>query len=127
MAFSIEARVPFLDHRLVEYAFSLPPSQKIRDGVTKVVLRNAMKGILPEQVRTRMGKLGFSTPESIWLRTALKDEIKAIFHSSSFRQRGYFQADQVEKEFALFCLGQRSVRSIWRWIDLELWLRMFFR
>lgn len=127
MAFSIEARVPFLDHRLVEYTFSLPFSQKIRDGMTKVVLRNAMKGILPEKVRTRIGKLAFSPPESIWLRTTLKDELKAIFYSSSFRQRGYFQADQVEKEFALFCLGQRSARSIWRWVDLELWLRMFFR
>lgn len=127
MAFSIEARVPFLDYRLVEYAFSLPPYQKIRDGVTKVVLRNAMKGILPEKVRTRMGKLGFATPESIWLRTNLKGEIEAIFHSSSFRQRGYFQADQVETEFALYCLGQRSARSIWRWVSLELWLRRFFQ
>jgi asparagine synthase (glutamine-hydrolysing) len=126
MAFSIEARIPFLDYRLVEYAFSLPSSQKIRDGVTKVVLRNAMKGILPENVRTRMGKLGFSTPESIWLRTTLKDEIKAIFHSNSFRQRNYLQVEQVKKEFALYCLGQRSVRSIWRWVDLELWHRVFF-
>jgi asparagine synthase (glutamine-hydrolysing) len=71
MAFSIEARVPFLDHRLVEFAFALPPDQKIRDGVTKYVLREAMRAELPDVVRNRRDKMGFVTPESTWFRTHL--------------------------------------------------------
>ncbi len=127
MAFSIEARVPFLDHRLVEFVFSLPASQKIRHGVTKVILRNAMKGILPEKVRLRMDKIGFSAPSSLWLRTILRDKVKDIIHSDSFRQRGYFRVDEVERQFALHCSGKKNVTAIWRWINLELWLRIFFR
>jgi asparagine synthase (glutamine-hydrolysing) len=59
MAFSLEARLPFLDYRLVEFAFSLPAEQKIRRGVSKVVLRNSMRRILPEAIRTRKDKIGF--------------------------------------------------------------------
>jgi asparagine synthase (glutamine-hydrolysing) len=68
MAHSIEARVPFLDYRLVELALGLPEEFKIAAGVTKRVLREAMTGILPEVVRTRTDKLGFQTPEEEWMR-----------------------------------------------------------
>ncbi|NQT48187.1 MAG: asparagine synthase (glutamine-hydrolyzing), partial [Chloroflexi bacterium] len=72
MAFSIEARVPFLDYRLVEYLFSLPADQKVREGFTKVILREAMKGILPEEVRQRTDKMGFVTPQDVWFRTVAR-------------------------------------------------------
>jgi asparagine synthase (glutamine-hydrolysing) len=68
MAFSIEARTPFLDYRLVERALALPATNLIRDGWTKALLREAMKGLLPEEVRLRRDKLGFGTPERRWLR-----------------------------------------------------------
>ena len=72
MAFSLETRLPFLDYRLVEFVFGLPVDQKIRAGVTKIILRNAMKGVLPEEIRGRMDKMGFMTPEAVWFRTTLR-------------------------------------------------------
>jgi asparagine synthase (glutamine-hydrolysing) len=68
MARSIESRVPFLDYRLVEFAAGLPDAFKLRKGLTKIVLREAMRGVLPERVRDRRDKMGFVTPEQIWLR-----------------------------------------------------------
>lgn len=69
MAHSVEARVPFLDHRFVEFVLGLPDEQKISNGVTKRILRESMLGILPENVRQRMDKLGFVTPEEVWMRS----------------------------------------------------------
>ncbi len=67
MASSIEGRVPFLDYRLVEHVLSLPPEQKLEAGVTKRILRDAMKGIIPEGIRTRTTKLGFAVPVDVWV------------------------------------------------------------
>lgn len=72
MAFSIESRVPFLDYRLVEFVFSLPSSFLIKEGYTKAILREGMKGIIPESVRIRKSKLGFATPEQIWVEQKYK-------------------------------------------------------
>ncbi len=66
MAFSIESRTPFLDYRIVEYAFSLPTSYLIKNGVRKSILREAVKDLIPEKIRTRNDKIGFATPESLW-------------------------------------------------------------
>ncbi|MEW6096096.1 MAG: asparagine synthase (glutamine-hydrolyzing) [bacterium] len=127
MAFSVEARLPFLDYRLVEFIFSLPSSQKIRDGITKIVLRNAMKGILPEKVRMRMDKMGFVTPGDVWFRTVAKNKILEIFNSDSFINRGYFNVEEIKKEFERHCRGEKDLHfTIWRWINLELWLQKFF-
>jgi asparagine synthase (glutamine-hydrolysing) len=67
MAFSIEQRVPFLDKEIISYLFSLPSSAKVRKGVSKWIFREALKGILPESVRTRLSKLSFSAPEAKWI------------------------------------------------------------
>ena len=126
MAFSIEARVPFLDHRLVEFSFSLPAAQKIRGGLRKVVLRNAMKGILPEKVRTRIDKMTFQAPQGKWLRAEAREEAAEILYSRSFRERGYFNVPRIKKDFEAHCAGRQEVgKQICRWIDLELWLRTF--
>ena len=126
MAFSIEARVPFLDYRLIEFVFALPNSQKFRDGMTKVVLRNAMKGILPEKVRQRADKMGFVTPEAMWFRTACRNQVLEIIHSSSFRDRGYFNAKRVQERFDQFCDERENDSGLfWRCVNLELWLKMF--
>jgi asparagine synthase (glutamine-hydrolysing) len=127
MAFSIETRLPFLDYQLVEYIFSLPPDQKIKDGVTKVVLRNAMKGTLPEEVRNRKDKMGFVTPEDIWFRTDLKERIEQILDSKEFAERDYFNIPKVKEAFIDHCDGKKNISStIWRWVNLELWMRTFF-
>ena len=67
MCHSIEARLPFLDHRLVEFTYSLPDTQKIKDGLSKVVMREALHDILPEKIRNRKTKLGFPAPEKSWM------------------------------------------------------------
>lgn len=124
MAHSIEARVPFLDHRLVEYLFSLPAEQKIKRGLTKVVLRNAFKGIMPDSVRLRTSKMGFVTPEATWLATELKDWVYEVIGSESFRSRGYFDVPQIIKVVNDHMAGRRDASKIaWRWLNLELWLR----
>jgi asparagine synthase (glutamine-hydrolysing) len=68
MAHSVEARVPFLDHRLVEFAYSLPENYLEKDGVTKRVMREAMDALLPERIKNRKDKMGFTTPEELWVK-----------------------------------------------------------
>jgi asparagine synthetase B (glutamine-hydrolysing) len=68
MAFSIEARLPFLDYRLVEFTFSLPSRQKLDQGVSKQVYRRALSGLIPDAIRDRRSKLGFVTAEADWVR-----------------------------------------------------------
>lgn len=126
MAFSVEARVPFLDHRLVEYVFSLPANQRLRDGWTKYILRNAMKGILPEKIRTRRRKIGFAVPEAAWLRE-LENEIRGVFASQKFGNRKYFNQEEVLKGFDEFCQGKSDLDAniFWHILNLEMWLRVF--
>ncbi len=126
MAFSLETRLPFLDFRLVEYIFSLPWEQKMREGVTKVVLRNAMQGTLPEEVRNRYDKMGFVTPEDLWLKTVLKNRIYEVIGSRSFGERGYFAVEEAKEAFDNHCSGKMNMGSlIWRWVNLEFWFRTF--
>lgn len=82
MAHGVEARVPFLDHPLVEFCIGIGSEHKLVDGWTKWVLRDAMKGRLPEPVRLRKDKLGFATPEAAWLRGPLRNAVEdAIEHT----------------------------------------------
>lgn len=127
MAFSLEARVPFLDHRLVEFVFSLPNTQIMRNGVTKFVLRKAMEELIPEKIQKRTDKMGFVVPEDYWLQKLNKEQILDIFTSRSFSERGYFNHPQLLKSYELYCTGHGNVDSslVWRWVNLELWLRKF--
>ncbi len=124
MAHSIEARVPFLDYRLVEFSHNLPADQKIHAGMTKVILRQALKGILPEAVRTRTDKMGFVTPEKEWLATALKPWFDEIVNSNSFRSRPYFNPAEIQAALRAHAQGQTDLTALaWRWVNLECWLR----
>jgi asparagine synthase (glutamine-hydrolysing) len=127
MAFSLESRVPYLDVRFVEYVASLPLDRKIRNGVTKIALRNAIKGIIPECIRCRMDKMGFVTPEEIWMKETLRPFVLAVIGADSFRARPYWNADAVMRDYQAF-LGGKSAYSpeIWRIVCTELWLRKFF-
>lgn len=127
MAFSIEARLPFLDYRLVEFAFSLPNEFKIREGWTKYVLRKGMENRLPDLIVKRKDKLGFVTPEDKWLRGENKKNIEDVFMSESFRKRGYVNPDNVLKLFKAYCDGNTGVRQIiWKCLNLELWHEVMF-
>jgi len=125
MACSIEYREPFLDHRLVEFAFTLPNKQKIDGDRTKCLLREVMKGRLPEFVRTRRKK-PVVTPQREWLRGPLREHVQALISDQSFRQRGIFDVQMVEKEYKKFCNEtQGNSFFVWQWINTELWFRTF--
>ena len=127
MAFSIEARVPYLDTEFTNYVASLPYDQKIRNGVTKFALRNAIKGVIPEEIRMRMDKMGFVTPEESWMKYELKEYIMDILYSSSFKSRRYWNSDKVIDDYQKFIDGKTTyTHEIWRIICTELWLRKFF-
>lgn len=130
-AFSTETRCPYLDYRIVEYSFSLPETQKIKNGWSKYVLRNAVRGFIPESVRKRK-KLGTPVPTDRWMND-LHQEISRIFSSNRFRKREYFNHAQILDIYNRYHSGKlrRSDRKfyqdiLWRILNLELWLEIFF-
>lgn len=78
MAWSIESRVPFLDYRLVQFAIALPVEHKLRMGRTKAVLRQGLRGIVPDRVLNRRDKMGFVTPQSRWMEGSLGQHVQAL-------------------------------------------------
>jgi asparagine synthase (glutamine-hydrolysing) len=128
MHFSIEVRLPFLDPRLVEYVASLPVDFKIRDGWTKRIFREAMRGTLPEEIRSRRDKIGYETPQRSWFVGELADNIEALL-SNKMRASKYVERSEV---LALFRslrkkdkISRLDAEFLWRCINLELWLREF--
>ncbi len=127
MRFSIEGRVPFLDKEVVQYLFGLSNKAIIRGSWNKRILRDATKGLLPEAVRTRRNKIGFTTPELEWFRR-LKTRFYGIFLSESFANRPYFDQPAVLAAFEAFIKGRNNADTMmfWRMLSVELWLREFF-
>ncbi len=127
MAFSIESRVPYLDVRFVEYVASLPLNQKIRNGITKIALRNAIKGIIPESIRCRMDKMGFVTPEEIWMKEALRPFVLELVSSDEFQHARTGMPMRLSGTIWHFLRGKSAYSpEIWRIVCTELWLRKFF-
>ncbi len=127
MSQSIESRSPFLDYRLAEFAFSLPGRFKIRNGIGKWILREAMKGILPEDVRTRRDKAGFIAPADVWFRTTNREQVHALLNSDSIRSRGLFDIPRINTMFSEHLCGEKNHQMVlWQLINLELWFRRFF-
>jgi asparagine synthase (glutamine-hydrolysing) len=126
MAHSLEARVPFLDYRLVELLFSLESSELIERGRTKAVLRRAVGDLLPPVVRDRVDKLGFVTPEGRWLRGALGELAADAFASRSFAERGFVDARAAQSRLDRHRRGELQAGfELWRALNLELWARTF--
>ncbi|MCB0397205.1 MAG: asparagine synthase (glutamine-hydrolyzing) [Flavobacteriales bacterium] len=127
MSFSIESRVPFLDHNLVEKTLSLPPNRIMKNGVSKYILREAVKDILPPAIYNRRDKKGFTTPSDAWFRTAqFKEYIQGMLHADSFRQRGYFDVDDCIRKYQAHLDGSGNFsKDIWKWINLEVWFQTF--
>jgi asparagine synthase (glutamine-hydrolysing) len=128
MAYSIEARTPFLDYRLVESSLSLPSRFKIEYGETKTILRRSMRGMLPDTILARQDKIGFDTPEDQWFRQKkFRELIESTIFSRSFKERGYFNLQNVERVYRQHLAGKRNASAdIWKWINLEMWFRRFF-
>jgi asparagine synthase (glutamine-hydrolysing) len=122
MGFSIEARLPFLDYRLVEFAFSLPSKILIKDGVTKYVLRKSMRPYLPEMILDRKEKLGFVTPEDGLLREETREWIFSILNSKSFKENNHLNPNRVISMYQDYLNGNLTLgHIIWRCLNLEMW------
>lgn len=125
MAHSLEARVPFLDHRLVEFLLGLPDSYKLHRGVTKRVLREGMIGFLPELVRTRMSKLGFATPEEYWICTEAPETFRRALSDAVVGSQGVLRPEAMSMlEDAI--AGRRPFDfTVWRLISFAAWMKRF--
>lgn len=126
MAHSIEARVPFLDHPLVEYSLALGNDHKIVGGITKQLLRRAMTNILPAAVRDRRDKLSFSTPEQAWLRGPLKGAIGDAVDATLRQFPGLLNAKGTRRLADEMLNGTRPVDfTLWRIVNLGIWGKRF--
>ncbi|MCP9486653.1 MAG: asparagine synthase C-terminal domain-containing protein, partial [Gaiellaceae bacterium MAG52_C11] len=127
MAHSIEARVPMLDHRLVELLFSLNADSLIEGGRTKILLRRAFADILPPAIRDRDDKIGFAAPQAWWLRGPLGDLAASVFASDSFRGRGFVDADAAATRLERHRRGDAAAGfEVWRALVVELWAQSQF-
>jgi asparagine synthase (glutamine-hydrolysing) len=126
MAHSIEGRVPFLDHRLVEFSFRLPGTSKFNEGFTKYILRKSMKERLPDFVVNEPRKRGFDLPTQYWLSDSMDSLVRPILHSQSCRQRGLFDQSRMTEVLSRHESNQHNFSSqIFRWILTELWFQHF--
>jgi len=125
MAHSIESRVPFIDYRLVELIYSMPTQYKINNGVTKRVLRDGLSGILPDKIKNRMSKLGFATPEEIWLRSQPEIFRNKLLQSIEY-SKGILNKEQVLILFDEIVSGKTKFDFwIWRVINFGTWMKVY--
>lgn len=127
MAFSVEARVPLLDHRLVEYGVSLPDDLKVRGGWSKFALREALKDLMPDTVRLRKSKLGFAAPDRIWLSQDLRPRINDII-GGELRCQKYIDPVAVRNWYSSTKAATANTESylgMFRIMSLETWMRVF--
>ena len=125
MAHSIEARVPLLDHRLIEFVETIPASMKLRGRMTKHILKQAVRGLVPDQIIDRP-KQGFGVPIAKWFNNELRDMLHDTLTDSRTRQRGYFNHQSVEAILDEHVRGRRdNSRHLWGLLTLELWQRTF--
>jgi asparagine synthase (glutamine-hydrolysing) len=127
MWFSLESRVPFLDYRLVENTLASPANMKIKNGMTKHILREAMNGTLPEKIKNRKDKIGFMTPEDEWFRQSkLKSLINDILKSDTLKNRQIVNPVKANTLYKGYSDNKLQIsKDIWKWINLELWFRKF--
>jgi asparagine synthase (glutamine-hydrolysing) len=125
MAASIESRVPFLDHPLVEFTARIPASDEIKGMAGKFILKEAVEDLLPREIVYRK-KMGFPTPWAYWLAGPQLEEIERLLSEPRSRARGLFQPKTIRRIFAEHREGHRDHGNrIWRLLNLELWQRVF--
>ncbi len=122
MAYSLETRVPLIDHKLVEYASNIPANMKLRNGKTKYVFVESVRDLLPVEVVERK-KLGFNFPFAIWLRNELYPLVDFVLSKEVVEERGIFDYSEIEKLKHTFLTKDITYRRVWGLVLLELWLR----
>jgi asparagine synthase (glutamine-hydrolysing) len=127
MAHSIESRVPFLDYRFVEFAFSLPTAYKLHKNFGKYIHREALKTIVPTEIMERKDKLGFLAPgEYHWMRNEMKNFYVEMLKSPSFKNRDIFDHKLINNQYKAYLYGNNAhAKSLWMVMALELWYRKF--
>jgi asparagine synthase (glutamine-hydrolysing) len=128
-AFGMRQIDPFFDHRLVAFMFAVPGKLKIRDGVTKRLLREAMRGLLPEETRTRVKKMGWNAPAHVWFSGPGLVPIRDMVAGRAFRERGLWNVAEVERLIdeheTIVREGSRRethMMFLWQLTNLETWL-----
>jgi asparagine synthase (glutamine-hydrolysing) len=125
MAFSIETRLPFLDYRLVEFAFSLPDDEKIQGVMTKSILRRALAGRVPASILGRTDKMGFETPTDVWLRGKFASEARRRLNAPG-PLHDWVDPVRMGAELDDYLAGRRAIGlQVWRWLSLESWSRQY--
>ncbi len=124
MAASIESRVPFLDHKLVEFTARMPREMKMRGGTTKWILREAMKGILPAEILNRP-KMGFPVPIGQWFRGEFKHIIDEYVLGKRTLDRSIFNADYLRSLVVKHNAGENHDERLWSLVNFEIWQRRF--
>ena len=125
MAHSMESRVPFLDYRLVEFVLGLPDEFKLSGGVTKRVLREAMAGLLPDAVRDRTDKLGFATPEEVWLRHKAPEQFRRKLDEAIDASDGILTTYARNTLESVIDGTEPFSFQAWRMINFGEWIRRF--
>jgi asparagine synthase (glutamine-hydrolysing) len=125
MACSLEARLPLLDHRLVELAFQIPSHHKIRGLSTKRIFKRAVSRLIPAEV-LRKPKHGFSVPIDPWFRGELKSFMREVLLDERTRCRGYFNMSVVERLLREHIEGRHVWDThLWLLLNFELWHRIY--
>ena len=125
MAFGLEGRLPFLDHRLVELAFQIPSKFKIRRTSSKWILKQAVKGLVPIEV-LKKPKHGFAVPTDPWFRGELKNFVFQTLMDDRSKRRGYFDHLYIEKLYKLHSEGKEVLdTALWLLLNFELWNRIY--
>lgn len=120
MAHGLEARVPFLDHEIVEFAATIPADIKFKNGTLKKLLVESTKEYLPEKILNRKDKMGFPVPLNLWMKDELKEFVISIFDQGP--EREYFNKDLVKKSVES---ESQFGRKVWGLLSLELWYQEF--
>jgi asparagine synthase (glutamine-hydrolysing) len=126
MATSLEARVPFLDHKLVEFAMAIPRDLKFNRGQTKYILKRALKGVIPERVLNRR-KVGFGAPINEWMLDRLGSLLETSLFNSPLRRRDLFDYDFIRRLLAEHRARRMNFSFLlWSLLNLSLWYERWF-
>ena len=126
MAHSIEARVPYVDRRIVEVAFQLPDRYKIGEGQRKLILRKLGAGRLPKEIVARVDRIGFGAPIRQWLMQDFRSELSALPEGPAFRDSTSIDRTRMTRFIARFLSGHHhDAGTIWRLYAVDQWARAY--